>query len=527
MQNVERTTGYYLSKRRNQALPNDAALLRLLITHAAQFEVCVATYHQNASTIYVDTRHPIPLKEIKRIRHKVHQTAQELGWAVSAAASDLELCINGILAKYVRHTRQNHRLSNCSCFGVNLFHQEPLIVCVCGVDSEIDEEFMMELHALSTAPEVGFRALLAKVLRKTEDLSNILLSMIDGVILCDEKVRIRFMNEKARKLCGFEQVPQLGSPLEPTPLCDLTQLLYEAMEDGITQLNRVIPLGNSNSQLLGVNIQFVKNFMGQPVGWLLILRDITASWQSDQIRSMISIASHELNTPLASMKNTLDLLLDREVGELTPNQEKFLRIIQDDMTRLQRLLHDLLDLSRLEDGRMELDRRRHVRIEFVANKVIESFRVFAESRGITLRTDIPSGISGINGDRDRITQILVNLVDNAIKYSHFGGEVIIAARETEDEVIVSVSDQGVGISQEDLNFIFERFVQLDNLPEGVHRGFGLGLSIAKDIVQSHHGRMWAESEPGKGSTFYFSLPKIASDASKADPATDDRAESAA
>ncbi len=517
MQHPEKTTGYYLSKRRRQALPNDAALLRLLITHAAQFDLCVATYHQDAGTIYVDVRHPIPMKEVKKIRRAVYQKARELNWHLPDVESDLELCVNGVLAKYIRHSRQNHRLRGFQCFSVKLFREEPLVVCVCGVDGDLDDEFAMELHALANAPEVGFRALLTKVLRKTEDLNNILLSMIDGVILCDEKSRIRFMNEKARKLCGFESIPQLGAPLEPTPLCDLPQLLDEAMEDGITQLNRVIPLGNSNSQLLGVNIQFVKNFMGQPVGWLLILRDITASWQSDQIRSMISIASHELNTPLASMKNTLDLLLDREVGELTPNQEKFLRIVQDDMTRLQRLLHDLLDLSRLEDGRMELDRRRHVRIEFVANKVIESFRVFAESRGITLRTDIPSGIAGINGDRDRITQILVNLVDNAIKYSHFGGEVVIAARETESEVVVSVSDQGVGIPRENLNFIFERFVQLDNLPEGVHRGFGLGLSIARDIVESHNGRMWVESEPGKGSTFYFSLPKMTSESPEAEP----------
>ncbi len=506
MENLTETAGFYLSKDRDAALPNDAALLRMLILQSSQMDLCVATYQRRDRTLFVETHHPLPARELKSLRDVVKKQAQELQW-LPKKNSEIELCVNGVLSKYIRHTRQQHRLYDFEVLQVRLFQKEPILMCVCGVDTALDDEFLMELHSLATAPELGFRALLSKILRKVGDLSNILLSMIDGVILCDEKARVRFMNEKARKLCGFERIPQRGAVLEATPLCDLSQILYEAMEAGITQLNHVVPLGNSNSQLLGVNLQFVKNFMGQPVGWLMILRDITASWQSDQIRSMISVASHELNTPLASMKNTVDLLIDGEVGELSPPQQKFLRILQEDMARLQRLLHDLLDLSRLEDGRVELDRRRHVRIEFVINKVVESYRALAESRGVTLKTNIPSGIAGINGDRDRITQILVNLVDNAIKYSHFGGEVTVGARETEDEIVVSVMDQGVGIPPDDLQCIFDRFVQLDNLPEGVHRGFGLGLSIARDIVASHGGRLWAESEPGAGSTFYFSIPK--------------------
>lgn len=506
MQETLRYSGMGALRKQGSALPNEATIIRRMIFLSAMTDICVATYLRGEDTIYVDSHHPLPFKELKRIRNAIRQKMEDSGWEAPAEQS-LSLCINGVLSRYIRHPRQKHTLKSATTFEVRLPMKRSLFLFIAGVDGELDDEFLMELRVLSSTPEVGYRVLLTHVLQHAEDYHLILADMLDGIILCDDKGRIRFMNERARRMCGFEQLPHRGSLLHPTPLCDLQKILFEAINDGITQLNRVIPLGNSNTQLIGVNVRYVQNLLGQPVGWLMILRDITASWQSDQIRSMISIASHELNTPLASMKNTVDLLLDGEVGPLSPTQQKFLKIIRDDMGRLQRLLTDMLDLSRLEDSKLELDRRRNVRIEFIINKVIESYKIFAKSRGITLKARIPAELSSIRSDRDRITQVLVNLVDNAIKYSDFGSEVVIAAEETDDEIVVSVSDQGAGISEEDLNKIFEKFVQLNNLPEGVHRGFGLGLSIAREIVESHGGRLWASSTPGEGSTFYFSLPK--------------------
>lgn len=487
-------------------MPNDASLLRRLVFQSASTDLCVATYVPGDDTLYVDAHHSLPFRELRRVREVLFAKVEEAGWE-SAVPPTVNLCINGVLLKYVRLGRHKHTLVDPQSFMVRWQGSRPIFLLVAGIDIEPEEEFLMTVKVLASTPEVGYRALLTRVLQRAEDYGLILADMMDGVILCDEAGRIRFMNERARKLCGYEQIPRRGCLLQPTALCDLQKILFEAVEDGITQLNRVVPLGNSTSHLLGVNIQYVQNPLGQPVGWLMLLRDITASWQSDQIRSMIAIASHELNTPLASMKNTVDLLLDGEVGALTSDQTKFLRILQDDLGRLQRLLHDLLDLSRLEDGRVDLDRRRRVRIEFIINRVVESYRAFAESRGITLKTHVPNNLPSFRSDRDRITQVLVNLVDNAIKYSSFGSEVTISASETDEAIVVAVADQGSGIPPDQLQRIFNRFVQLDNLPEGVHRGFGLGLSIARDIVESHGGRMWVESELGKGSTFYFSLPK--------------------
>ncbi len=480
--------------------------MRKMIFQSAATEICVATYQQFEKTIYIETHHSLPFKELKKVRQMICEKGHEAGWTMPPE-SELQLCINGVLSKYIPRFRRQHILQTPFLTLVRPAQSPPLLLCVCAIDTELDEEFLLELQTLSSTAEVGYRALLSKVLQKAENLELILADMMDGIILCNDQGRVQFMNEKARKLCGFEKILERGAVLRATPLCDLHRLLMEAVEDGVTQLNRVIPLGNSRTRLMGVNIQWVKNSSGNPVAWLLILRDITASWQSDQIRSMIAMASHELNTPLASIKNTVDLLLDQEAGPLNDSQGKFLRIIQDDITRLLRMLHDLLDLSRLEKGRLQLDRRRHVRIEFIINKVIESYSVLAESRGIVLKAKVPSGISGFIGDRDRITQILVNLVDNAIKYSHFGSRVVISAKENKNELIVAVADQGIGIPEAEIDHIFERFVQLESVPDGVHRGFGLGLSIARDIVESHGGKLWVKSKVGEGSTFYFSIPK--------------------
>lgn len=488
------------------SVADELPLLRAMVFHAANSEICVATYARGAEAVFVESHHPLQAADLRQIRQKIWSRARSLHWKI-AEPEAIEVWINGKQMRHVRTARHRRRLRCIDLIDGHLAEGQEFVLCGAGYDSHLEPAFYQLLRELSDEPEPTIQRLRSETLRQREDYELLLSHMIDGVILCDENLHVQFMNERARKLSGMlERLPR-GAVLGATPLCDLGGLLVEAIETGIAQLNRVIPLGGDRSRLLGVHVQNVKNLHERSIGWLLILRDITASWQSDHMRSIVAVASHELNTPLASIRNTVDLLLDGEVGGLNESQQKYLKIINDDVVRLQRLLHDLLDLSKLDEKKLALDRRRHVRIEFVVNKVVELYTALAESKGIALKTKIPAGLPGITGDRDQLTQILVNLVDNAIKYSDYDDEVVIAASEEEEHLVISVTDHGAGIPESAREVIFQRFVQLENLPSGSHRGFGLGLSIAKEIVESHCGAIWVETKEGQGSTFSFSIPK--------------------
>jgi len=222
----------------------------------------------------------------------------------------------------------------------------------------------------------------------------------------------------------------------------------------------------------------------------------------------VSIASHELRTPLAAIKNAVQLVLKGKTGEINENQAKFLSMAERNINRLVDILNSLLDLSRIEAGKMgmkfeELDLRDP--IEFV----LTSLRPQAEGRSIKLELEVPEELPPIYGDREKVEQILANLVGNAIKFTPEGGEVSVSAKPFAGEekmVCISVRDSGIGIAEDQQEKIFEKFYQVNG---SLHRsvgGTGLGLAITKGLVEAHQGTIWVESEVGKGSTFNFTLP---------------------
>jgi len=239
---------------------------------------------------------------------------------------------------------------------------------------------------------------------------------------------------------------------------------------------------------------------------MFVLRDVTRDWQNEQMRSALTVASHEIKTPLNSMLSAVDLLLDLDLGELNSKQNQCLSVVKDDIQRLNRLLADLLDLSRFDEGIQFFERRKQTSLEFLVNKVFDSFRSFAKSKKIQLVNKIPKSIPTFKGDRDRLQQVLSNLVENGIKYSMPGGSLSADAVLEGSIIKCCVKDKGVGIPASDLQTIFERFNQLDNFPDSGSRGYGLGLSIAKEIVESNGGQIWVESKLKVGSTFFFTIP---------------------
>ncbi len=225
----------------------------------------------------------------------------------------------------------------------------------------------------------------------------------------------------------------------------------------------------------------------------------------DELKSaFVSTVSHELRTPMTSIKGYVDNILDGLTGVLTEKQSYYLGRVKHNVERLTRMINDLLDLSRIEAGRVELHLGAVCTRDLITD-VAESFQRIAQEKGITLRTESSGELTPVRGDRDKLHQVLTNLIQNAIKFTPTKGEVRVESCVQDGAVQISVSDTGCGIPPHELDRVFDRFYRGESVPTE-DRGSGLGLPIAKSLVELHGGRIWAESVPGQGSRFFFTLP---------------------
>ena len=242
------------------------------------------------------------------------------------------------------------------------------------------------------------------------------------------------------------------------------------------------------------------------VGAVMLLEDITHLREIDRLKSeFIAGASHELRTPLTSLEMGVHLLLEESADRLSPRQRELLTMCRDDTLRLDKLVRDLLDLSRIESGEAAL-RLTAVNTRDLVIDAVEPLRRQADAKGLTMRVAAPSELPEIAADRGQIERVITNLVTNAIRATETGGEIDIAAARRNDYVAIIVRDTGRGIPHDYLSRVFEPFVQAPNAPAG---GAGLGLSIARRIVEAHGGQISVRSEPGNGTTFTFTLPVAA------------------
>ena len=224
-------------------------------------------------------------------------------------------------------------------------------------------------------------------------------------------------------------------------------------------------------------------------------------------KDFVANVSHELRTPLASIKGYSETLLDGGMDDKSTARD-FLRVIDRHATRMARLIDDLLILSRLESHQMTIVSEPLDLRELVISTA-KGFEKQAQDKGVGLTVDLPEGLPKVLGDKDRLEQVVVNLLDNAIKYTPSGGVVKVGARPDGPEVVVDIADTGLGIPPEDISRIFERFYRVDKARSRDLGGTGLGLAIVKHIIQGHNGRLNVKSAPGKGSTFSFSVKACA------------------
>jgi len=329
-------------------------------------------------------------------------------------------------------------------------------------------------------------------------------SMIEGVLVLDEAGRVQFANRAFAQMFATTGVLRGKALLEAVRLHEVAEIVERAGVEGRV-VDHELRLSGEPERWLQLNATTMTSVDRRRLGTILVVHDLTRLKKLERTREeFVANVSHELRTPLSLIKGYVETLLDgaRDNPEVAV---RFLQTIQRNSERLQFLIEDLLTISELESGRVTLNTRQ-LSLGIVVEKVFADLKERAARKEVRLLNEANEVVA--QTDERRIQQVFSNLVDNAIKYGRAGGTVTVAARVRDDGLVeVSVRDDGPGIPVEALERVFERFYRVDKARSRDQGGTGLGLSIVKHIVQSHGGEVWATSEVGKGTTFFFTLPK--------------------
>lgn len=355
---------------------------------------------------------------------------------------------------------------------------------------------------------------LSEVIRLTQEnleqeskrLHSILSYMTDGVLATNRRGQITMINDMARRQLGVESDDALNQ--------NILELLkiedeYE-LRDLITQSPEMrIYSQNVNGEYISLRVRFalIRRESGFISGLVAVLHDTTEQEKEERERRLfVSNVSHELRTPLTSVKSYLEALDEGALYE--PVAPDFIKVSLNETNRMMRMVTDLLHLSRIDNASGHLDVELinfTAFITFILNR-FDKMRSQDQEKKYELVRDYPITSVWIEIDTDKMTQVIDNILNNAIKYSPDGGKITVSMKTTDDQMILSISDQGLGIPKEDLPKIFDRFYRVDKARSRAQGGTGLGLAIAKEIIKQHNGFIWAKSEYGKGSTFTIVLP---------------------
>jgi two-component system phosphate regulon sensor histidine kinase PhoR len=331
-------------------------------------------------------------------------------------------------------------------------------------------------------------------------------SMIEGLLLLDRSQKIYLANRSFKNLFSMKAELRGKTVLEALRLHELDDLVRRVQaEEQVFDYEFQLP--DLNERWLRVNAAVISNSAGEREGTILVFHDLTRLKQLERTREeFVANVSHELRTPLSLIKGYVETLLDgaRDNPEVA---ERFLKIIERNTQRLDLLIQDLLTISALESGRLKLNLE-PLELRPLADKVLADLHAKAEHKKVSLVNELPEFAT--NADVNRLDQVFANLVDNAIKYGHAAGTVTVGGKKLDDGWLeIFVRDDGPGIPAESLDRVFERFYRVDKARSRDQGGTGLGLSIVKHIVQAHGGEVRAESDPGNGATFFFTLPATA------------------
>ncbi len=353
---------------------------------------------------------------------------------------------------------------------------------------------------------------------------RILDSSTSGILAVDLEGRILFVNAALARRLGIDGEAWLGKPATELFSVVASQVSAKkipvhrlgALRDGARTYSREVQWSDGQRIVhLREDSAPLRDESGNLVGRLFAYHDLSWEKTIDQMKSeFISIASHELRTPMTSIKGSIDLILGGCTGEINSEALELLEVAHSACDRMIRLISDILDLSKIEAGQIKLKLER-IDLTDAVKRSLRSLKALAAQDGITLRLEQPQTLPRVEADKDRIEQVITNLVFNAIKYSPAKSEVRIDLSSENGWVNCGVSDQGCGIQEEDLDRIFGKFQQVGPPQRG--GGTGLGLAITQALVTEHKGKIWVESKVGEGSRFVFCLPAETSPGQRTSP----------
>lgn len=328
--------------------------------------------------------------------------------------------------------------------------------------------------------------------------------MTDGVIATDRKGRVILINEPAAKMLNVSRETILS-----TSIITLLGIEEEyTLEDLMMERESVILNYSTEKKpyILRANFSVIQKETGFVNGLIAVLHDITEQEKIDmERREFVANVSHELRTPLTTMRSYLEALAEGawKDKEIAP---QFLDVTQNETERMIRLVNALLQLSKMDSKDYELTTEWVNFVDFY-HRIIDRFELTKE-HNVSFERQLPDQPTFVEIDPDKLTQVMDNIISNAMKYSPEGGKITFKMEEEIDQIVISVSDQGVGIPKDNLEKIFERFYRVDKARTRKLGGTGLGLAIAKEMVEAHGGKIWATSVEGKGTTVSFSLPYV-------------------
>ncbi|MBJ7657094.1 cell wall metabolism sensor histidine kinase WalK [Weissella confusa] len=345
-------------------------------------------------------------------------------------------------------------------------------------------------------------------------LDSVLEHMTDGVIATDRRGSINIINTAALQMTGMEDSNvALGQPiLEVLQIADR----YNLRELLDNQDELLLDFSNEERQLIiRAYFSLIQRASGFISGLVIVLHDVTEQQRiEEECRQFVSNVSHELRTPLTSVKSYVDALQEGAIED--PEVAKsFLAVAQDETTRMIHMINDLLELSRMDSGTMKLETE-YVNVGELFNYILNRFDMIIANddkpeKYYTIKREITNSQIWVELDTSKFTQVVDNIMNNAIKYSPDGGVITARMIDRKTEVVLSITDQGLGIPKKDLGHIFDRFFRVDKARSRAQGGTGLGLAISKEIIERFGGKIWVDSSEGKGSTFSISLPYEAYD----------------
>lgn len=332
----------------------------------------------------------------------------------------------------------------------------------------------------------------------------VFLSMFDGVMVVNGQGQISLMNETLKTFFNGNESFIGKKTLELVRNIEIQNMVDHILEKKSSMEFKEISLVMEEERILQIHVTpLIKN--NRRDGAVLVFHDITELRKLENVRKdFVANVSHEIRTPVTNIKGYAETLIDGALDD-KENAQEFLQIILSDSDRLSQLVDDLLDLSKIESGKLKLNME-IFSLEDIVDRVVLGFKMQCAQKGLMIKKQIDKNISKIVADKDSIEQVILNLIDNAVKYNRPGGAIIVSLKQVDSCVNLSVEDTGIGIPSVDLSRIFERFYRVDKARSRQLGGTGLGLSISKHIIQAHNGDIVVKSELAKGTVFTISLP---------------------